>query len=179
MREFNLDNYVTVSDRIKEFWFKYPEGRIITEITHLDTSEIKNRMVVVLTSIFLNKEDLKPTVTGWAKEREGTFGANKTSFIENAETSSIGRALANLGLLVEKNRASREEMQAVQASEKDHSKVLEEIKNLVSMFGDDEVKAETKRKWKELKDSKIEAEDYLGFLIDTYYKEIADEEENK
>ena len=52
-------------------------------------------MVVFSATVFRDREDPNPT-TGWAYEREGVGYVNKTSFIENCETSAIGRALANL-----------------------------------------------------------------------------------
>jgi len=54
-----------------------------------------------------------PTSTGYAFEVDGGYGANKTSALENCETSAIGRALANMGLHGNK-RASREEMSKVE-----------------------------------------------------------------
>jgi hypothetical protein len=50
--------------------------------------------------------------TGFAFEIDGTMGANKTSALENCETSAIGRALANAGFSGNK-RTSREEMEKV------------------------------------------------------------------
>lgn len=54
--------------------------------------------------------------TGWAFEIDGQGMANKTSALENAETSAIGRALANAGYSGNK-RASREEMVKVARAE--------------------------------------------------------------
>jgi hypothetical protein len=54
--------------------------------------------------------------TGYAEEVRGAGNVNRTSHVENAETSSVGRALANAGMAgtdVNK-RPSREEMMKVQ-----------------------------------------------------------------
>jgi deoxycytidylate deaminase len=53
--------------------------------------------------------------TGWAEEIRGVGNVNKTSHVENAETSSLGRALANAGLSGSDftKRPSREEMAKV------------------------------------------------------------------
>jgi len=51
-----------------------------------------------------------PDATGLAQEREGSSTVNKTSALENCETSAIGRALANLGYAAKGKRPSREEM---------------------------------------------------------------------
>jgi hypothetical protein len=50
--------------------------------------------------------------TGYAQETDGTGGANNVDALANAETSAIGRALANMAMSGNK-RASREEMEKV------------------------------------------------------------------
>src|SRR5207237_2797634 len=109
---FNLDDYVLVADRILEFWKRFPEGRIITHIVQLDAAGTEQRMVTIRTEIYGDLVDERPLTTGLSQAREGTAGANKTAFVENCETSSIGRALANLGIKADK-RHSKEEMEAV------------------------------------------------------------------
>jgi hypothetical protein len=54
--------------------------------------------------------------TGYAQETDGTGGANNVDALANAETSAIGRALANMAMSGNK-RASREEMQKVERVE--------------------------------------------------------------
>jgi anti-sigma factor ChrR (cupin superfamily) len=54
--------------------------------------------------------DLVPTTTGFAEEIRGSSMVNKTSALENCETSAIGRALANYQFQGSKKRASLEEM---------------------------------------------------------------------
>src|SRR5690554_6843221 len=61
-------------------------------------------LVVFKATVYRDREDVHPT-TGWAYEREGVGFVNRTSFIENCETSAIGRALANLNFPT--TRASR------------------------------------------------------------------------
>ncbi len=53
--------------------------------------------------------------TGWAEEVRGAGYVNKTSALENCETSAVGRALAQAGIAVEKSIASREEVEQAQA----------------------------------------------------------------
>jgi hypothetical protein len=50
---------------------------------------------------------------------QGGANANKSSWWENCETSAIGRALANMGMSISKQRPSREEMAKVQRYEDD------------------------------------------------------------
>jgi len=59
--------------------------------------------------VYLNGDE-SPKATGYAMEKAGQGYVNKTSHVENCETSAIGRALANMGLHGSK-RPSREEMQ--------------------------------------------------------------------
>lgn len=110
MANFNLDDYIPVHERLQKFWEKYPEGRLTTEVIFLG-DDFKN--VVIKASAYRDSTDLA-AATGIASEVNGEGYINKTSFIENAETSAVGRALANLGFLVLKGIASREEMQKVQ-----------------------------------------------------------------
>ncbi len=111
---FNPKDYETVESRIKRFYDAYPDGRIVTQ----NDTALEDRQVatwIVKASIFLSAgdqaEDL-PKATGYAFEVDGQGMANKTAALENAETSAIGRALANMGLSGNK-RASREEMEKV------------------------------------------------------------------
>jgi hypothetical protein len=62
--------------------------------------------------LWLNDEVI---ATGWAEEIRGQGNVNKSSHVENAETSSLGRALANAGLSGSDftKRPSREEMAKV------------------------------------------------------------------
>jgi hypothetical protein len=111
MAQFNLNDYETVEQRIKRFYKDNPDGRIITE----NQTTLQDRQVstwVVMASVYLNTETDKPKATGLAFEVDGVGMANKTSALENAETSAIGRALANAGYSGNK-RASREEMAKV------------------------------------------------------------------
>ncbi|CAB4153082.1 hypothetical protein UFOVP609_43 [uncultured Caudovirales phage] len=115
MSRFNLEDYETVEQRIRRFYDMHPDGRIITD----NLTTLQDRQVgtwVVKTTIYLTTgdqaEDL-PKSTGHAFEVDGTGMANQTAALENAETSSIGRALANMNLSGNK-RTSREEMAKVE-----------------------------------------------------------------
>lgn len=112
MPQFNLDEYELVEDRIRRFYEDHPDGRIVTyEIT---TEEDRAKgYFIVRAQVFLDHEDQHancPKATGMAFEIEGTAGANRTAALENAETSAIGRALANADYAKGK-RPSRTEME--------------------------------------------------------------------
>ena len=103
---FNLEDYEPVQSRIKRFKADHPDSRIITHA--LSDPNLKD-WVVIRTEVFLTVDAAAPAATGIAQEQPGS-GANQTSWWENCETSSIGRALANCGYGGDK-RASREEME--------------------------------------------------------------------
>ena len=102
-----LKDYVEVNVRIERFWAKYPNGRIDTQVTLIPTEP---QEVLIKTDVYRDIADAVPAATGHAHEIKGSSYINKTSFIENGETSSIGRALAILGFEIKKSVASREEV---------------------------------------------------------------------
>lgn len=109
MGAFNLDDYETVDSRIKRFYQDNPTGRINTELVAAEGAVGATRWIVKA-FVWRSAESIEPDGTGYAFEVDGSGGmANKTSALENGETSSIGRALANIGYSGDK-RASREEM---------------------------------------------------------------------
>src|SRR5688572_22718160 len=99
-------DYATVAERITLFYERYPTGRILTRLHSRSDGEITFRALV-----FRASGDTVPAATGWASEREGDGEINEVACLENAETSAIGRALANLGFTASSNRPSREEME--------------------------------------------------------------------
>lgn len=108
MARFNLNEYITVQERINLFWKEYPDGNIITALA---SAESDFKQCRYRADVYRHKDDTRPAATGYAFELAGGGGANSTSHEENCETSAIGRALANLGYATsEKNRPSREEM---------------------------------------------------------------------
>ena len=111
MARFNLNDYETVEERIRRFYETNDDARITTE--NLTTPADRTASTwVVRASVFLTAGDQAnglPKATGLAFEVDGGNGANQTAALENAETSAIGRALANAGFSGNK-RTSREEM---------------------------------------------------------------------
>lgn len=111
MANFDLSNYIPVHKRIVEFYARFPDGRIVTRLVRLNED---SGFVCIKASVYRNVDDAQPSATGHAFEIRGQGYVNTTSFIENGETSAVGRALANLGFEIEKGIASREEMQKVE-----------------------------------------------------------------
>lgn len=119
MARFNLDDYETVESRIRKFTELYPDGRIITDWVDpnrwMETAPTGPKNWVLKASIYLTAGDQAnglAKATGYAQETDGTGGANNVDALANAETSAIGRALANMAMSGNK-RASREEMEKV------------------------------------------------------------------
>jgi len=97
--------YVEVNERIKAFREMYPTGSIITEIiSHQDG------VVVMKATAIIDGHVGHVRATGHAYEKEGSTFINKTSYLENCETSAIGRALGSLGIGIDTSVASVEEV---------------------------------------------------------------------
>ena len=105
---FNLEEYTTVRERIIEFWKRYPNGRIETEIL-----EWSDKRFIVAARLYREMEDSKPFSTGLAHEVITDKGVNKDFALENGATSSIGIACSNANIGIDKHKPSREEMQKV------------------------------------------------------------------
>lgn len=112
MARFNVDDYVSVQERINKFWHECPDGRITTEV--IPVGDFHH--CVVLANVYRSQTG-GPDATGIAAEERAPAGsrvANESSWWENCETSAIGRALANMGYAVSgKDRMSREEAEKV------------------------------------------------------------------
>ena len=83
--------YHDVSQRIEAFRAFHPKHQIKTEMIFND-----GKMIVFKASIF--DPEGRELATGHAEEVRGSTNVNKTSALENCETSAIGRALAQMGL---------------------------------------------------------------------------------
>ena len=103
-----FEDYVPVAERLERFYERYPEGRICTSIVQHD---LETGFVLMRAEVYRTPDDAQPAATGHAFEVRGESYVNKTSYVENAETSSVGRALAMLGFEVKRGIASREELQ--------------------------------------------------------------------
>jgi len=100
-------NYDTAAERLKTFHNDYEGYSILTEL--LSHNLIDGKCQADFVARIHNKEGFC-VATGHASEREGTNDINKTSWLENAETSAIGRALKNLGIGSSGNFAAEEEV---------------------------------------------------------------------
>jgi hypothetical protein len=109
---FNINDYETVEVRLAKFIADYPDFRIDTELV-----EASQTRFIVRSSIYRTYLDAVPFATGMAYETITDRGVNQTSALENCETSSIGRSLANAGYAAKGKRPSQSEMAKVIAAE--------------------------------------------------------------
>ena len=126
--------YAEVNQRIKAFRMLYPEGII-------DTTMISNidGVCVFKAQVGYYEDDVDGCVrwlgTGYAYEKEGSTFINKTSYIENAETSAVGRALGMCGLGIDKSVASAEEVQnAINNQNNDTNKTITQMQNILKLI---------------------------------------------
>jgi hypothetical protein len=106
---FNLDDYEPVAARHARWLADHPTGRTITCMISAPGADI----CVIRAELYL---DNVCVATGYAEEVRGAGNVNRTSHVENCETSAVGRALANAGYAGSdvNKRPSREEMSKVQ-----------------------------------------------------------------
>lgn len=115
MEKINIKGkpYVMVNERIKEFRTNtiYKGYRLISEIVRLTDDDC-----VIKASILDDNGNV--IATGFAQEDRTSSTINKTSFVENCETSAWGRALGNLGIGIDESIASAEEVEIAIKSKK-------------------------------------------------------------
>jgi hypothetical protein len=99
-------NYAEVNQRIKAFRQVYPTGSINTEML----SNENGVCVFKATCGYFENGEWVLLGTGTAYEKESSSFINKTSYIENCETSAVGRALGMCGFGIDTTIASYEEV---------------------------------------------------------------------
>lgn len=143
-------DYAEVNQRIKAFRMVYPQGVIETEMLSNDNG------IVVFKAVVGYREggELYKLATGTAYEKEDSSFINKTSYIENCETSAVGRALGMAGFGIDVSVASAEE---VANAIRNQEVTQEEADNYKLGFG--------KFKGKTLKEINEEKSDYIDWLL--------------
>lgn len=96
-------DYAEVNQRIKAFRMVHPDGGIVTEL-------VSNENGICIMRATVMDADGKWLGTGTAYEKESSSFINKTSYIENCETSAVGRALGMCGFGIDTSVASYEEV---------------------------------------------------------------------
>ena len=156
-------DYAEVNQRIKAFRFLYPKGRIDTTILSHELVGDKFRVIMGAT-VFDEEGNLLGS--GTAYEIEGSSYINSTSYIENCETSAVGRALAMCGIGIDTSIASYEEVSNAVVQQETNKTLTElEQKTLVAMFEQNGKSADDCLKYFKVDDvSKITAKQYADFM---------------
>lgn len=113
-------NYAEVAQRVTAFRKLFPEGFILTELTYHHEG-----LAIMKASCGYYGEDGSKIILaeGTAFEYQSANAINKTSYIENCETSAVGRALGLAGFGGAEAVASMEEVSAaITSQEEDHEK---------------------------------------------------------
>lgn len=128
-------SYIPVNERIKEFREQYPNLRVLTEIVNLTEDSVVMKATVV---------DMEghALANGYAQEDRGSSNINKTSYVENCETSAVGRALGMFGIGIDASVASADEVaNAIERQEALKEKVnknaISSLKMLAAQKGSD------------------------------------------
>ena len=121
--EVTSKEYAEVNQRIKAFRMVYPIGLIHT---HMLSNE--NGICIFRAEVYTGGENSRLLATGTAFEKESSSFINQTSYIENCETSAVGRALGMAGFGIDTSVASAEEVQnAIANQDKKAAKPTEDV----------------------------------------------------
>ena len=113
--------YAEVKERIKAFRMLCPDGFIETSVELISEETCMAKATV---GMYADGEK-RVLATGTAYEEKNTSRINSISFVENCETSAVGRALGMLGLGINAAVASAEEVRAVErATERQVAAIL-------------------------------------------------------
>ena len=139
LRKTNIKgkDYVDVATRLQAFRQMYPEGCIETvrnKETPDDVAEFE---------AFVRTEDGRLLATGHAREVQSSSMINKTSFVENAETSAIGRALGHVGIGSTQSIASVEELTSAMAAQEVIAQTDKVIDAIIDIAGGDRERVNT------------------------------------
>lgn len=145
--EIKGKEYSEVNQRIKAFRMIYPEGTIKTEM-------LSNEDGVCVFRAYIYGEETNLLGTGTAYEKEDSSFINQTSYIENCETSAVGRALGMCGFGIDVSVASAEEVQNAINNQKI---TQEDADNYTLKFG--------KYKGKTIKEVEKEDTKYIDWII--------------
>jgi hypothetical protein len=127
---FNLNDYQTVAERLDEALKEHGDMRVITSLEHTERLDGRPVQYVMKAELWLGTTLVS---TGWAEEIVGNSPVNKTSALENCETSAVGRALANFGFQGKNpsaTRPSRNEMEKVERVRRAEQEQVKQAKPL-------------------------------------------------
>ena len=112
-------DYITVNERVKEFRKLHPQGQILTQIMANADGQVLFQAKIIVDGVLV--------ATGHAYEKEGSSFINKTSHVENSETSAIGRALGMYGIGIDTSLASADEVANAVTQQKEDFKLWHQL----------------------------------------------------
>lgn len=163
--------YAEVNQRIKAFRMVYPKGTIETEMLSNENGVCIFKATISNNEMIFNADtnEIKQVKnilgTGTAYEKENSTFINKTSYIENCETSAIGRALGMCGFGIDTSVASAEEVQNAINNQQEYI-TQEQIEKLEGYIKDKEAML----KYYKIKDIKELTKEQAIKLIAKYEK---------
>lgn len=128
--DFKGKKYVLVSSRVLYFNEQYPDGSITTELV----SQPSDTLVIVKATVSPKPNQ---TFTGYSQAKWGEGYINKTSALENAETSAVGRALAFMGIGVIESIASADEINKAVTYNEPKSSIIKPSKGKIGLPDED------------------------------------------
>lgn len=130
-------DYAEVNQRIKAFRMVYPTGFIVTEMISNE-----NGVCIFRANAGFYDEENNPVTLGigTAYEKEGSTFINKTSYIENCETSAVGRALGMCGFGIDTSVASAEEVENAMANQEEQKATPKQVETLNKYYKGDNLK---------------------------------------
>lgn len=161
--------YAEVNQRIKAFRMVYPDGFISTSLLSNDGGVCVFKALV---GCWNDNGEERILGTGTAYEKEGSSFINKTSYIENCETSAVGRALGMAGFGIDTSIASAEEVANAQLNQVANEKIGEvKVKALRARCNNDNVPEERINKLYNVKDfAELTEKQYSN--INQYWEKI-------
>lgn len=135
-------DYVEVHERVKHLRENYENAQLLTELISNE-----NGVCIMKATLYVND---KIVSTGHAYEKEGSNNINNNSYIENCETSAVGRCLGNYGIGINSSVASADEViNALNQQQKNPKEKNEwETKLLEQANNDESVLIQISDSWK-------------------------------
>lgn len=132
--------YVMVKDRVKALREVFPDFSIMTEILNIDEESVTIRATII-------DESGNIKATGHAHELKGASPINRTSYVENAETSAIGRAIGLLGIGIDDSFGSADEVANAMKQQADEKVSTREAKVLKMMMEKHNIEVKKVLEW--------------------------------
>lgn len=128
--------YAEVNERVKAFRKVYPDGFILTDILHNQNGRCVIEATVGYTILYGGYGNKMILAKGMAYEDEGSNMVNTTSYIENAETSAVGRALGFAGFGIDAAVASAEEVSNAIKKQTERKATQKQVDAIKKIYGD-------------------------------------------